>query len=133
MTPNRIVAMLTPVFALAAGACATWLADHFPGIDVSADALEEVFIAGALAVLAPALQWLYGWQKHEAREAEAVVRAEQAEAGIPDVAVTVTNEEAAEEAADEAEEEFEDLDLGEDEDVEDFEELADEEQPVPAG
>src|SRR5919109_4756715 len=93
MTPNRIVAMLTPVFALAAGACATWLADHFPGINISADALNEIFIAGALTVLAPALQWLYGWQKHEAREAAAQQAVEQAEAGIPDVAVTVTNEE----------------------------------------
>ena len=139
MTPNRIVAMLAPVFALAAGACATWLADHFPGINVSADALEEIFIAGALAVLAPALQWLYGWQKHEQREAEAMVRAEQAEAGIPDVAVTVTNEESADEAVDD----LEDLDLGEDEGFDDLEglelgedmdlrELEDEERPVPA-
>jgi hypothetical protein len=136
MTPNRIVAMLTPVFALAAGACATWLADHFPGINVSADALEEIFIAGAVAVIAPALQWLYGWQQHEKREAEAMIRADQAEAGIPDVAVAVTNEEAAEEPTDEAEEDIEDLDLGEDEDfegLEDLEELADEEQPVLTG
>jgi hypothetical protein len=136
MSPNRIVALLTPIFALAAGACATWLADHFPGINVSADALEEIFIAGALAVLAPALQWLYGWQKHEQREADAVVRAEQAEAGIPDVAVTVTNEEGAEEAMAEADEDFDDLDLGEDEgfdELEGLDELAEDEEPVPAG
>jgi hypothetical protein len=137
MSPNRIVATLTPVFALAAGACATWLADHFPGINVSPDALEEIFIAGALAVLAPALQWLYGWQKHEAREANAQIAVDQAEAGIPDVAVTVTNEEPEEEedAADEAEE-FEDIDLeADDEDFDDLdlEEAADEEEPVPAG
>jgi hypothetical protein len=141
MTPNRIVATLTPVFALAAGACATWLADHFPGINVSADALEEIFIAGALAVLAPALQWLYGWQKHEQREAEAMIRADQAEAGIPDVAVAVTNEDAAdepaaEEAAAEPDEDFEDLDLGEDEGIDELEgvdEMAEEEEPVPTG
>jgi hypothetical protein len=92
MTPNRIVATLTPVFALAAGACATWLAEHFPTLDVPASALEEIFIAGALAVLAPALQWLYGWQKFEAREAEAQLAAEKAEAGVPDVAVQVTTD-----------------------------------------
>ena len=104
MTPNRIVATLTPVFALAAGACATWLAEHFPTLDVPASALEEIFIAGALAVLAPALQWLYGWQKFEAREAEA---------GVPDVAVQVTTDD------DVDEEELDDLDLGaDDEDLE---------------
>ena len=113
MSPNRIVAMLTPVFALAAGACATWLAEHFPTLDVPASALEEIFIAGALAVLAPALQWLYGWQKFEAREAEAQLAAEKAEAGVPDVAVQVTTDD------DVDEEELDDLDLGaDDEDLE---------------
>jgi hypothetical protein len=113
MTPNRIVATLTPVFALAAGACATWLAEHFPTLDVPASALEEIFIAGALAVLAPALQWLYGWQKYEAREAEAQMAAEKAEAGVPDVAVQVTTDD------DVGEEELDDLDLGtDDEDLE---------------
>jgi hypothetical protein len=114
MTPNRIVATLTPVFALAAGACATWLAEHFPTLDVPASALEEIFIAGALAVLAPALQWLYGWQKYEAREAEAQMAAEKAEAGVPDVAVQVTTDD-----DDVDEEELDDLDLGaDDEDLE---------------
>jgi hypothetical protein len=70
MSPNRIVALLTPVAALAAGACATWLAQHFPGIDVKASDLQSVFIAGAVVVLAPAAQWLHGWQKHEARQAD---------------------------------------------------------------
>ena len=111
MSPNRIVAMLTPVFA-AAGACATWLAEHFPGINVSASALNEIFIAGALAVLAPALQWLYGWQKFESREAEAQIAAEKAESGVPDVAVQVTHEE-------EPDEDFADLDLGADDDLDD--------------
>jgi hypothetical protein len=114
MTPNRIVALLTPVFALAAGASATWLAEHFPTLDVPASALEEIFIAGALAVLAPALQWLYGWQKFEAREAEAQLAAEKAEAGVPDVAVQVTTDD-----DDVDEEELDDLDLGaDDEDLE---------------
>ena len=114
MSPNRIVAMLTPVFALAAGACATWLAEHFPTLDVPASALEEIFIAGALAVLAPALQWLYGWQRYEAREAEAQLAAEKAEAGVPDVAVQVTTDD--DDAVDEA---LDDLDLGfEDDDLE---------------
>jgi hypothetical protein len=71
MSPNRIVAVLTPlVFAPLAGAVATWIADNVPGTSISASSLEEVFIGGALIGLAPAAQWLHGWQKYEAREAE---------------------------------------------------------------
>ncbi|MGZ8647118.1 MAG: hypothetical protein ACXW08_00520 [Solirubrobacteraceae bacterium] len=129
MSPNRIVAMLTPVFALAAGACATWLAEHFPTLDVPASALEEIFIAGALAVLAPALQWLYGWQKFEAREAEAQLAAEKAESGVPDVAVMVTTDE-----SDDGLDELDDLDLGADDDELEAELAALEaDDTVPAG
>ena len=71
MSPNRIVAVLTPlVFAPLAGACAAWLSQHFPGVDVDRNALEEIFIAGALIALAPAAQWLHGWQKYEARQGD---------------------------------------------------------------
>jgi hypothetical protein len=71
MSPNRIVAVLTPlVFAPLAGACAAWLSQHFPGVDVDQNAIEEIFIAGALIALAPAAQWLHGWQKYEARQGE---------------------------------------------------------------
>lgn len=129
MTPNRIVAMLTPVFALAAGACATWLAEHFPTLDVPASALEEIFIAGALAVLAPALQWLYGWQKFEAREAEAQAAAEKAEAGVPDVAVMVTTDEGDDELG-----ELDDLDLGaDDEELEAELAALEADETVPSG
>jgi len=76
MPLNRLVALLTPVFALLAGACATWLADHVPGVNVSEDMLQEIFIAGAVAVLAPALHWLHGWQKFEARDAVALATAD---------------------------------------------------------
>lgn len=71
MKPNRIVALVTPVAALAAGACATWLAQHFPGININQGDLQSVFVAGAVVALAPAAQWLHGWQKYEAREADA--------------------------------------------------------------
>jgi len=71
MKPNRIVALVTPVAALAAGACATWLAQHFPGIDINQGELQSVFIAGAVVALAPAAQWLHGWQKYEARQEDA--------------------------------------------------------------
>src|SRR5690349_18228655 len=71
MTPNRVVAVLTPlVFAPLAGAVSAWLARHAPGITVQKDDVQAVFIGGALIALAPALQWLHGWQKYEAREAD---------------------------------------------------------------
>jgi hypothetical protein len=128
MSPNRIVALLTPVCALAAGACATWLAEHFPSLDVPQSALEEIFIAGAVAVLAPALQWLYGWQKFEAREAEAQVAAEKAEAGVPDVAVQVTTDEG------DDDEVLDDLDLGIDDDLEaELAALEADDETVPSG
>jgi hypothetical protein len=69
MSLNRIVALLTPlVFAPLAGVISTWAADNLPGVNVPANAVEEIFIAGALIALAPAAQWLHGWQKWEARK-----------------------------------------------------------------
>ena len=70
MTPNRIVAMLTPVLALAAGAASTWLADNVSGLEIEAAQLEAIFVAGLAAVLAPAAQFLYGGQKYERHEQE---------------------------------------------------------------
>ena len=67
MPPNRIVALFTPVIAVAAGGAAAWLADNV-GLDVSSGELQAVFIAGLAAVLAPAAQWLHGFQKFEAHQ-----------------------------------------------------------------
>ena len=69
MPPNRMVALLAPVVALAAGGAATWLADNL-GIDVDPNELQAIFIAAILAVLAPAAQWLYGSQKFERHQSE---------------------------------------------------------------
>jgi hypothetical protein len=85
MSLNRVVALLTPLFATAAGAVATWLAENFPGVDISQGALEEIFIAGALAALAPAAQWLHGWQKWEAQQAEAQKEIALANAAPPEL------------------------------------------------
>jgi hypothetical protein len=122
---NRVVASLAPIAALAAGSCATWLAEHFPGINVPASALEEIFIAGAVAVLAPALQWLYGWQQHEKRESEAELAVEKAQAGVSDVTVKVDSEEPEDFFDDET-----DADLGSEEfdlEADDFDLASDEE------
>ena len=84
MSPNRVVAVLTPlVFAPLAGAITAWLAKHFPAVDLSQDDLQQVFVAGALIALVPATQWLHGWQKHEARQADAELALEVANAQAP--------------------------------------------------
>lgn len=70
LTPNRIVALATPLFASLAGWIAQWVADHFPGTpNLDEGELTAVFIAGALAATTAAFQWLRGWMKHEENEA----------------------------------------------------------------
>ena len=82
MPANRIVALFTPVIALAAGGAATWLADHVPGMNVSPGELQAVFIAGIAAIVAPAAQWLHGAQKFEAHQQELDQAALQADAQV---------------------------------------------------
>jgi hypothetical protein len=133
MSLNRIVALITPAAALAAGWAASWLAEHVPGLGVTKENLQAVFIAGAVAVLAPALHWLHGWQKWEVRNEAALADAAR---GFPDqtVAVEASDEGGAVEfdlsADDEDYDEFEDL-----VDFDDLEDtsVSDEEEPVPAG
>ncbi len=79
MPPNRIVALATPIAAPIAGAAATWLAQNFPGVNIPASALEEIFIAAAVVVLGSSAQWLHGYQKFEAREAAATQVADAAD------------------------------------------------------
>jgi hypothetical protein len=127
MTPNRIVALITPVCALAAGWAASWLAENVPGLDVSKESLQAVFIAGALSVLAPALHWLHGWQKWEERQENAIAIAAR---GFPDQTPTVDEGGAVEDFAFEDDgPEFDDL-----LDTDEFEDTAvEEEEPVAAG
>ncbi|MGH2780742.1 MAG: hypothetical protein ACRDLA_04905 [Thermoleophilaceae bacterium] len=130
MSPNRVVAVLTPlVFAPAAGAVTAWLAENFPGVEVSQSALEEIFIVGALIALAPAVQWLNGWQKHEARQAEAQQAIEIANAAPPTLV-------AVEPIEDEEEALFDELDdLDELEELEELDEVLgpDDGEPVRTG
>ena len=91
MNPNRVVSLATPlIFAPHAGAIAAWVAEHFPGFKVDPNALEEIFIAGALIALAPAAQWLHGWQKYEARQADAAKESVVAEAEAEEPAPVAT-------------------------------------------
>jgi hypothetical protein len=69
---NRIVAFVGPIAALGAGAAATWLGRHFPGLHLNTSttageitqAIE--FAVGAFVTLALQRKWLDGWQKWEA-------------------------------------------------------------------
>jgi len=73
-SPNRLVAMLTPiVFAPLAGSIAVLAARYFPGVDVDQGSLQAIFIAGATIAFGKAALWLKGWQAWEKREAEGAV------------------------------------------------------------
>jgi hypothetical protein len=137
LQPNRIVALLTPlVFAPLAGVVSTWAAKNLPGVTLPPDKVEEIFIAGALIALAPAAQWLHGWQKYEERQqiAEAA-----AATGFGVTPIPVVVDDAPLEELEVAEDDFSDLDeLDEFEDLDDFDEFEDtsvpeDEQTVSAG
>ncbi len=140
MSPNRVVAFLTPLaFAPLAGGVSTWLANHVPGAEVSQGQLQEIFIAGALVALAPAAQWLHGWQKYETQQAE---REQMVEAAAAAAASAPVLEEPQFEEADELEDfeeldEFDDLDEFDEELEEELDELDQEllfdEEPASAG
>jgi hypothetical protein len=70
VAPNRLVALVTPLAAPLAAYASAWAAKHIPGVELDESQLEAIFIAGLAAVLVPAAQWLHGWQKFEAREAD---------------------------------------------------------------
>ena len=121
MKPNRIVALLTPiVFAPLAGVISTWAAENLPGVEVSPNAVEEIFIAGALIALAPAAQWLHGWQKYEDRQARAL---ETAAATLTPPTLVAAALPAPEPEV--VEDEFEDIDLEELDELDDFDEFED--------
>jgi hypothetical protein len=103
MSPNRVVAVLTPlVFAPLAGAIAAWLAENFPGVQVSQSQLEGIFITGALIAFGKSAQWLHGWQKFEEREALATSAADQADASAAAVPAAVAVEDDPDEFVDDA-------------------------------
>ena len=138
MSPNRLVALVTPLAAPLAGWVATQAATQLPGLELPKSALEEIFIAGALIALAPAAQWLHGWQKWEAQQAqtEAAVQVATVEAAAdpPTVQVDIKQDEGFEE--DDGFDSSFDLDdeFAEFDDLDDFDdELFADEEPAPVG
>jgi hypothetical protein len=142
MTPNRLVALATPIAAPVAGWLAAWIATHFPGLNIPQNAIEEIFIAGALFALAPSAQWLHGWQKWEAQKAQTetavAVATVDAAAGPPTVQVDIQQDEGAEqEEGFEDEEEFVDDEFDPSFELDEFDDFEDElfadEEPAQAG
>jgi hypothetical protein len=144
MTPNRLVALATPIAAPVAGWLAAWIATHFPGLNIPQNAIEEIFIAGSLFAVAPAAQWLHGWQKWEqqqaATEAAVAVATVDAAAPPPTVQVDIQQEDSFDQAEGFADEGFEDdvfdssFELDEFDDLDDFDdELFADEEPAPVG
>jgi hypothetical protein len=134
MSPNRIVALITPACALAAGWAASWLADNVPGLNISQENLQAVFIAGAVAVILPALQWLHGWQKWEERSDAQTLALQQ---GLPAIAAPLAPADdggAVETATADFADDVEDDDYEDLVDFDDFEDTSvDEEEPVTTG
>jgi|SRR5215210_6901357 len=136
MSPNRLVVLITPLAAPLAGWIATQAATQLPGLDLPQSALEEVFIAGALFALAPAAQWLHGWQKWETQQlqTEQAVRVATvgAEAEPPTIQVDVNQD-----AGSEEEDEDEGFEVDDDFGLDDFDDFDDDvlgdEESVPAG
>ena len=138
MSPNRLVALVTPLAAPIAGYLTSLLATEVPGLELPKSAVEEIFIAGSLIALAPAAQWLHGWQKWEQQQAqtEQAVQVATVEAAAPPPTVQVDVQQ---------DERFEDEGFEDDgfdtsfdvDDFDDFDDLDDElfadEEPAQAG
>jgi hypothetical protein len=69
-TIGRVVALLTPVFAIAAGWLAGFVADIVPGANLDKTQIVAFMIAAATAALSASWKWLRGWQQHERLVAE---------------------------------------------------------------
>jgi hypothetical protein len=79
---NRIVAVLTPIFAAGAAVGSAWLAKHFPGVQVSSGEILALEITGATAATGAALSWLKGHQAYEKRLDEGLIVAKELEAKV---------------------------------------------------
>lgn len=67
---GRFVALLTPVFVVAAGWVAGAVAKAVPGAHLDQTQLVTFMVIGATGALTCGLKWLHGWQQHERLVAE---------------------------------------------------------------
>src|SRR2546421_6720411 len=66
---SRGVALLTPLFAIAAGWLAGVVARIVPGADLNQTQIVAFMTVAATAAIAAAHKWLHGWQAHQQRVA----------------------------------------------------------------
>ena len=69
---GRFVAILTPVFAIAAGWFAGLIAQAVPGAHLDQNQIVAFMTAAAVSVITAGWKWLQGWQQHEALVAQGI-------------------------------------------------------------
>jgi len=67
---GRIVALITPFFALAAAWIAGVVTKIIPGVTLDKSQIIALMVAAATSVLTAAWKWLQGWQQHEQNVAD---------------------------------------------------------------
>jgi hypothetical protein len=67
---GRFVAILTPVFAVAAGWFAGLIAQVVPGAHLDQNQIVAFMTAASVSAIAAGWKWLQGWQQHEALVAQ---------------------------------------------------------------
>jgi hypothetical protein len=67
---GRFVAILTPVFAVAAGWLAGVIAQAVPGAHLNQNQIVAFMTAAAVSAITAGWKWLQGWQQHEALVAQ---------------------------------------------------------------
>src|ERR1700742_3871959 len=67
---GRLVAIFTPVFAVAAGWFAGVIAQAVPGAHLDQNQIVAFMTAAAVSAITAGWKWLQGWQQHEALVAQ---------------------------------------------------------------
>jgi hypothetical protein len=83
---GRFVAILTPVFAVAAGWLAGVIAQAVPGAHLDQNQIVAFMTAAAVGAITAGWKWLQGWQQHEALVAQGLdvpVKAGPSIAAVP--------------------------------------------------
>ena len=72
---GRFVALLTPIFAVLAGAVAAWVAEKIPGVALDQTQIAAFMVVASTSALTAAWKWLHGLQQHERLVAEGKAKA----------------------------------------------------------